>query len=63
MDARFGLCDCGGQLHPVWFDESEYRNGHKTGRARDAVSHLVCDSCLKNVCVDDSFDMPWRNKK
>lgn len=56
----YGTCECGGWLHPVRFIEKEMdRNHGLTGRVRDAVSHLVCDDCLKNVCVDDTFDGPW----
>lgn len=63
---RYGHCpECGGDLEPVHYIEEEYkitRNGYryKTGRKRRAVSHLVCTLCLKNQCVDDSFDGPWR---
>ena len=62
----FGICHfCGGLLEPVYFIEEELKltsDGHlyKTGRTRRAVSHLVCSCCLKNQCVDDSFDGPWR---
>jgi len=61
----YGECDCGGRLFPVWFlDEEEVvtREGwrYKTGRVRRAVSHLVCECCLANHCVDDSFDGPWK---
>lgn len=67
MERDYGTCECGGSLQPVWFKEEETiftRDGymHKTGRVREAVSHLVCDCCLRNDCVDDSFDLPWRNK-
>ena len=61
----YGECErCGGELKPVWFIEEEYKttnDGHKyrTGRKRRAVSHLTCDNCLKNYCVDDSFDGAW----
>jgi hypothetical protein len=61
---RFGDCDCGGDLIPVWFKDEERRTAGgimvKTGRTRNAVSHLTCESCLKNECVDDSFDGEWR---
>lgn len=63
MSRDFGLCDCGGTLHPVYFTEEETVVSHgimyKTGRKRRAVSHLVCEDCLRNYCVDDSFDGPW----
>lgn len=56
-------CDCGGLLRPVWFREEEtaieYGCLIKTGRYRRAVSHLVCEECLRNFIVDDSFDGPW----
>lgn len=62
--ALYGFCDrCGGTLIPVWFIEEETKiehgNMYKTGRRRQACSHLVCGECLNNVCVDDSFDGPW----
>lgn len=63
--AFYGFCDtCGGELVPIWFTEEEYKvtqDGYqyKTGRQRRAVSHFVCEGCLKNYCVDDSFDGPW----
>ena len=66
-DATFGICErCGGHLSPVIFTEYEEKvtgQGwrYKTGRWRRAVSHLTCDTCLKNYCVDDSFDGPWHN--
>lgn len=53
------VCDCGGILKKIWFEESEYKNGVRTGRVRNAVSHLTCGACLKNVIVDDSFDGSW----
>ncbi len=60
----FGTCSrCGGTLAPIWFTEEEVKtaNGVKwrTGRKRRAVSHLVCEDCLKNFPVDDSFDGEW----
>ena len=62
--AFYGLCECGGSLIPAWFTEEGYKvtqDGHqyRTGRKRRAVSHLVCEACLKNFCVDDSFDGAW----
>lgn len=61
----YGNClECGGELHPVYFieEETKVRHGHMylTGRKRRAVSHLVCENCLKNQCVDDSFYGDWR---
>ena len=65
--ADFGVCDCGGSLIPVWFTEEETKvaNGimYKTGRVRRACSHLVCEDCLKNFCVDDTIDGPWHNRR
>lgn len=56
-----------GSLIPVWFTEEETKvaNGtmYKTGRVRRACSHLVCEACLKNFCVDDTFDGPWHNRR
>lgn len=31
----------------------------KTGRKRQAVSHLICEDCLKQQIVDNSFDGEW----
>lgn len=57
---KFGKCDCGGTLYPIYYTlyETTDINGNyiRTGRKKRAVSHLVCDSCLKNICIDDSFD-------
>lgn len=66
MNQFYGICDyCGSLLEPVWFIEEEIKitsDGHqyRTGRKRRACSHLVCTGCLKNHCVDDTFDGPWR---
>ena len=64
---NFGYCDelgCHGSLEPVWFIDEEYEFGHgsmwKTSRKRKAISHLVCNRCLKNFAIDDSFDGPWQ---
>ena len=61
---KYGTCErCGGTLTPVFFTEYEekvvYGCRYRTGRYRRAVSHLTCDDCCKNYCVDDSFDGPW----
>lgn len=60
----YGKCSCGANLMPVWFteEETEIEGGrmYKTGRKRTACSHLSCSNCLKNVCVDDSFDTSYR---
>lgn len=65
INSKYGTCSCGGELKPIFFEEEETKivNGTmiKTGRTRMAVSHLVCDECLRNKCVDDSFDGPWHN--
>ena len=59
----YGECECAGKLSPVWFQEEEIAIMHgimcRTGRHRRAVSHLVCEECLRNYAVDDSFDGPW----
>ena len=60
----FGKCSkCGGKLQPVFFEEKEIKviTGTMiyTGRKRTAVSHLTCENCMKNECVDDSFDGAW----
>lgn len=57
--SKFGECKCGGNLQPVYFTEEERKKGIKTGRKRRAVSHLVCENCLRNECIDDSFDGNW----
>lgn len=62
----FGTCECGGALFPVWFKEEEYESARgtmrKTGRYRQACSHLECSICFRKVCVDDSFDGPWQTE-
>lgn len=62
-DTNYGECECGGALRPVWFIEEEYEVVAgiqcRTGRRRRACSHLTCECCLRNYCVDDSFDWPW----
>lgn len=59
----YGICTCGGNLHPIYFREEETRVEYgcivETGRFRMAVSHLVCENCLRNFTIDDSFDGPW----
>jgi hypothetical protein len=64
METKFGNCQCGGNLLPVWFTEEETKtvNGSmfKTGRKRKACSHLECSRCFKRECVDDSFDSPFK---
>ena len=63
MKSRYGICECGEDLEPVWFIEEERKLSsgiyYKTGHKRRACSHLTCPSCLKNYCVDDSFDSEW----
>lgn len=62
MFASFGECTCGGKLSAIRFIEVERdKYNISTGYIRTAVSYLQCDSCLKNHCVDDSFDGPWRS--
>ena len=57
---KYGNCaDCGHPLAPIWFTDYEYRNSIKTGRWRNAISHLACTNCLKDYCIDDSMDEPW----
>lgn len=61
----FGNCPyCGGLLAPVYYTEDETTitdDGYmyRTGRKRRAISHLVCESCLRNQCIDDSYDGLW----
>jgi hypothetical protein len=63
MYRDFGNCECGGKLMPIYFVDEEYTviKGIMTytGRKKMAVSHLTCEHCLKNECVDDSFDGEW----
>jgi hypothetical protein len=64
MEPKYGTCStCNSELKPVWFIEEEYTyssgNRYKTGRKRKACSHLECTGCLKNICVDDTFDGNW----
>lgn len=64
MEYDFGSCSyCGGELKPVWFidEETVVEHGimYKTGRKRRAISHLVCENCLKREVIDDSFDGDW----
>lgn len=67
MSRPFGECECGYGLQPVYYEEAEtkrYDWGEvKTGRYRKACSHLFCDYCGRQYCVDDTFDGPWYNKK
>lgn len=51
---------CGAVLTPVWFKDTEWVDGHRTGRTRMAVSHFECHNCLAKQCVDNTFDGPWR---
>jgi hypothetical protein len=62
---EYGYCsECGAELIAVWFTDIEYElvGGVwlKTGRTKQAVSHLECEICGHRECVDDSFDGPWR---
>ena len=61
---NFGKCPyCNGNLKPIWFKKKKkvVRSGHlmKTGRKRQAVSYLICEDCLEQQIVDDSFDGEW----
>lgn len=60
-ESIYGNCSCGYQLAPVYFEERELvvdAHGHLIwlDRYKKICSHLVCESCGKNHCVDDSFD-------
>ena len=57
----YGVCArCDFPFSPVHFlDEERDKHHLLTGRVRKAVSHLVCECCGKNECVDDTFDGPW----
>ena len=69
--SKFGICECGYALAPVWFIEEEEEESRfageivkfKTGRKRKAVDALICMSCLREYPVDDSFDGPWYREK
>jgi hypothetical protein len=55
--------DCNSDLKPVTFLEEERSStGWKTGRLRTAVSHLICENCGHQEAIDDSMDMPWRER-
>ena len=63
--SKYGECPyCGCELEAVWFTEEEtaveYDVRYYTGRVRNAIDYLVCPQCLRNYCVDDSMDGPWR---
>ncbi len=62
--SKYGHCECGGAMYPIWFEEEEYKpnSNTTTGRVKTACSHLVCAVCLYEATVDDSFDRPWRDK-
>ncbi len=61
VQSIYGVCKrCDFAFSPVYFLEEERDKYHSlTGRVRKAVSHLVCECCRKNECVDDTFDGPW----
>lgn len=59
MNVTFTCDKCGITPEPIWFTEHEVKNGVETGRIRKAVDVLVCPCCLKEYCVDDSYDGPW----
>ena len=62
-DAKYGYCeDCGVPLSANLFTDIEFypKTATPTGRTRLAVNYLYCPKCLKKLCVDDSFDGPWR---
>jgi len=51
---------CKPMLARVWFVEEERsKQGFRTGRIRNAVSHLLCEYCGHKEAVDDSLDGPW----
>lgn len=59
-------CSCGGTLHVSrWFIERETKtDGYGgliyTGRKRKAADSLVCNNCLREYPVDDTFDGEWK---
>lgn len=61
VQSIYGVCSrCDYPFAPVYFMEEERDKNHfLTGRVRRACSHLVCECCGKNECVDDTFDGPW----
>ncbi len=64
MNADVLYCsNCGHKTSKIWYTEEETQTHggimFKTGRKRQAVSHLECQFCGNTDCVDDSFDLPW----
>lgn len=54
------ICEmCGTETRPVWFIESEWDGGVRTGRKRRNISHLECPVCGKRYTIDDSFAGAW----
>lgn len=62
-ESKYGVCECGSPLEPVFFMEKEYKTISgimvQTGRKRRACSHLLCTGCMRQYPVDDTFDGPW----
>jgi len=63
--SKYGECAyCGCELEAVWFTEEEttveYGVRYYTGRVRNAIDYLVCPKCLRNFCINDGMDGPWR---
>lgn len=59
--SEYGSCEyCNESLEPVWFVEEEYKMYYgeyqKTGRKIRKMDYLICPKCLREYCVDDSFD-------
>jgi hypothetical protein len=51
---------CKHDLTRIYFLQHEYDdNNIKTGRVRNAVSHLLCENCGHQEIIDDSMDGPW----
>ena len=60
----YGRCElCGGKLMPNWYIAEEEVHGIKTGRVKNAVGNLYCQSCGEVVTVDDSFDGKWQYRR
>lgn len=62
----YGFCNvCETPLEvSEWFDEPEFnKQGIPTGRYRRAANSLTCPCCMKNFCIDDSFDERYFHAK
>ena len=61
-DNKYGECErCGEPLiaEDLYIDYERDKNGILTGRKRLDIGYLICPSCFKKYCVDDSFATQW----